>query len=92
MESYRFIIRGKVQGVFYRKFVAQKLRQLGVQGFVRNLPDGSVEVVVRTTEEELPEIERILYEGSPMSETESVECEELDGDDLIYDGFVIRYS
>ncbi|WP_292663887.1 acylphosphatase [Nitratifractor sp.] len=91
MESYRFVVHGRVQGVFYRKFVAQKLRELGLQGYVRNLPDGTVEVVVRATEEELPQIEKILYEGSPMSEVESVEMEALDNDDLIYDGFEIRY-
>ena len=91
MESYRFVVHGRVQGVFYRKFVAQNLRRLGVQGYVRNLPDGTVEVVVRATDEELPQIEKILYEGSPMSEVVSVEREELEEDDLVYDGFEIRY-
>ncbi len=91
MESYRFVVRGKVQEVFYRKFVAQNLRKLGIQGYVRNLPDGTVEVVVRATEEELPGIERVLYEGSPMSEVESVERESLEEDDLLFDGFEIRY-
>ena len=91
MESYRFIVYGKVQGVFYRKFVAQKLRELGLQGYVRNLPDGTVEVVVRATDEELEAIERILYEGSPLSEVERVEMEPLEEDDLLYEGFEIRY-
>ena len=91
MESYRFVVIGRVQGVFYRKFVSQNLRRLGLQGYVRNLPDGTVEVVVRTTEEELPLIEKILRVGSPMSEVESVERESLEEDDLMYDGFEIRY-
>jgi len=91
MESYRFIVYGKVQGVFYRKFVAQKLRELGLQGYVRNLSDGTVEAVLRATEDELPQIERILYEGSPLSEVERVEVEPLEEDDIVYDGFEIRY-
>jgi len=91
MESYRFIVYGKVQGVFYRKFVAQKLRGLGLQGYVRNLSDGTVEAVLRATEDELPQIERILYEGSPLSKVERVEVEPLEEDDLIYEGFEIRY-
>jgi len=91
MESYRFIVYGKVQGVFYRKFVAQKLRGLGLQGYVRNLPDGTVEAVLRATEDELPQIERILYEGSPLSEVERVDVEPLKEDDIVYDGFEIRY-
>ncbi|WP_456432321.1 acylphosphatase [Nitratifractor sp.] len=91
MESYRFVVFGKVQGVYYRKFVAQKLRRLGVQGYVRNLPDGTVEVVVRATEDDVGPIEQILYEGSPLSEVERVEMESLEEDDLIYEGFEIRY-
>jgi acylphosphatase len=91
MESIRFIVYGKVQGVFYRKFVAQKLRQMGIRGYVRNLPDGTVEVVVRATEEELDGIRKALEEGSPLSEVERIEMEYLDDDDLLYDGFEIRY-
>ena len=91
MESIRFIVHGKVQGVFYRKFVAQKLRQMGIRGYVRNLPDGTVEVLVRATEEELEAIRRALEEGSPLSEVERIEMEYLDDDDLLYDGFEIRY-
>ena len=91
MESIRFVVHGKVQGVFYRKFVAQKLRQMGIRGYVRNLPDGTVEVVVRATEEELEAIRRALEEGSPLSEVERIEMEYLDDDDLLYDGFEIRY-
>ena len=91
MQTFRFLVRGKVQGVFYRKFIAQALRRLGLRGYVRNLPDGTVEVVVRATEEALPQIEKTLYEGSPMSEVESLEREELEEDDLLYEGFEIRY-
>jgi len=92
MVSFRFTVFGKVQGVFYRKFIAQKLRQLGIRGYVRNLPDGkSVEVVARLTEEELEQVLEVLKEGSPMSDVEEVVVEELDGDNLIYDGFEIRY-
>ena len=50
-----------------------------------------MEVVVRATDEELEAIEQILYEGSPLSEVERVEMELLEEDDLIYEGFEIRY-
>ena len=91
MESYRFVVHGKVQGVFYRKFIAQKLRQLGIRGYVRNLPDGSVEIVARLTEEELEKVLEVLEEGSPLSDVESIDTELLEEDDLLYDGFEIRY-
>jgi len=41
----RLIARGKVQGVNYRSFVRQQALLLGVKGYVKNLPDGSVEIV-----------------------------------------------
>lgn len=92
MESYRFVVYGRVQGVYYRKSVAQRLRELGLQGYVRNLPDGTVEVVLRATEDELEAIEKALYEGSPLSEVERVVREPLEEeDDILYDGFEIRY-
>ena len=91
MESFRFLVFGKVQGVYYRKFVSQKLQRMGIRGYVRNLPDGSVEVVVRATEDELEAIRRVLEEGSPLSRVERIEMEPLEEDDLMVDGFEIRY-
>ncbi|HZL86426.1 MAG TPA: acylphosphatase, partial [Candidatus Krumholzibacteria bacterium] len=43
--ALRFVVRGRVQGVGFRVFVAQQAHQLGVRGYARNQPDGSVEVV-----------------------------------------------
>ena len=91
MESYRFLIRGKVQHVYYRKFVSQALMRKQVQGYVRNLTDGSVEVVARLWEEDMDAVMAILREGSPASEVEEIVIDVLDEDDLVYDGFEIRY-
>ncbi len=91
MESYRFIIHGKVQHVYYRKFVSQALQRLGVQGYVRNLPDGTVEVVARVYDDQYDAVIAVLEEGSPMSEVKKIESEILEEDDLLYDGFEIRY-
>ncbi len=93
MEWYRFISYGRVQHVFYRKFVSQALMREGFNGYVRNLDDGTVEVVVFITDEEseLPKVIQILEEGSPMSEVEKVEYEIVDGIEIETDGFEIRY-
>ena len=91
MESYRFLIRGKVQHVYYRKFVSQALMRKQVQGYVRNLEDGSVEVVARLWEEDMDDVMAILQQGSPASEVEEIVTEVLEEDDLVYDGFEIRY-
>ena len=91
MESYRFLIRGKVQHVYYRKFVSQALMRKQVQGYVRNLKDGQVEVVARLWEEDIDDVMTILRQGSPASEVEEIVTEVLEEDDLVYDGFEIRY-
>jgi len=91
MESYRFIIHGKVQHVYYRKFISQALQRLGVQGYVRNREDGTVEVVARVYDDQYDEVIAALEAGSPMSEVERVDVETLEEDDLLYDGFEIRY-
>jgi acylphosphatase len=91
MESYRFLIRGKVQHVYYRKFVSQALMRQQIQGYVRNLSDGRVEVVARLWEDDVDVVMAVLQQGSPDSEVEEITTECLAGDDLIYDGFEIRY-
>jgi len=93
MEWYRFISYGRVQHVFYRKFVSQALMREGFNGYVRNLDDGTVETVVFIVDEEseLPKILKILEEGSPMSEVEKIDYEIVDDVEIETDGFEIRY-
>ncbi len=94
MQWYRFVSIGKVQHVYYRKFVSQALMRRGYCGYIRNLPDGTVESVVFLDDEEraLPEVLRILKEGSPMSEVEEVRREILtQPPETTTDGFEIRY-
>jgi acylphosphatase len=42
MHHYQITVSGKVQGVWFRKSTQDKARELGLRGFVRNQPDGSV--------------------------------------------------
>ena len=90
MEVYKFIVTGKVQGVWYRKFVSQGAMKMQIEGYVKNLADGTVEAVAVLFDEDVEKFKKILQDGSPLSSVESIDMIILDNDDLIYDGFEIR--
>ncbi len=69
----RFLVFGMVQGVGFRWYVARHARAIGLTGYARNLPNGSVEVVVSGPEESLPELERLLRTGPANAHVERVE-------------------
>jgi len=71
--SARFIITGRVQGVGYRYFACREAEALGVTGHVRNLPDGSVEVVAEADRERLEAFAGRLREGPPFGRVEGME-------------------
>jgi len=91
MESYRFVVVGKVQHVYYRKFVSQSLMKMQIQGFIRNLPDGTVEIIARIYDDDYDKVLKAIREGSPMSSVENIQKEIVEKDNIIYDGFEIRY-
>lgn len=65
-------IFGKVQGVAYRTYVQESATELGLVGYVKNLPDGSVEVVAQGLPDTLKAFVEYLHEGSLMSKVDSV--------------------
>jgi acylphosphatase len=69
----RFQVFGMVQGVGFRWFVARHARSLGLAGYARNLPNGSVEVMVDGPEEAMPALERLLRAGPASAQVERVE-------------------
>ena len=58
-------VRGQVQGVGYRWFVQREAGRLGLDGWVSNQHDGSVEVVAEGREAALSELVLMLWEGPP---------------------------
>ena len=63
MPAYRYIVQGRVQGVGYRYFTRRQAEALGITGYARNRPDGSVEVVAEGTAEALRDFEARLRAG-----------------------------
>ena len=59
----RVVVRGRVQGVFFRASAKKEARRLGLAGFARNLPDGSVEVEVEGDDEAVAQMVQWLRSG-----------------------------
>jgi acylphosphatase len=75
MASLRAIVRGRVQGVFYRAFVQERAVQLHLAGFVRNLHGGTVEVDAEGEKQSLEKLVGYLQAGPPGSRVDSVATE-----------------
>ncbi len=68
-----WLIAGRVQGVGYRAWMIGEARQFGVDGFVRNLPDGNVEAIVAGTRQALAKLLEACREGPAAARVEGVE-------------------
>jgi len=66
-------VSGRVQGVWFRAWTQRKARELGLTGWVRNLPDGRVEVVAEGPQPQLEAFARWLWQGSPLSRVSDVQ-------------------
>ena len=76
LESFNTIVRGRVQGVFFRDFVRYHATTLKLVGYVRNLPQGrAVEVRAEGEREQLQKLLQHLRQGPPMARVEKVEVE-----------------
>lgn len=80
MLTYRFIVSGKVQGVYYRATVSQAMKTAHFNGTIKNLQDGTVEVYVSIEDDDYAMVISILEEGSAKSVVENITqsiCEEV---------------
>jgi acylphosphatase len=66
------IAKGRVQGVGYRAFCADHAMRLNIDGYVRNLPDGRVELVAESDEGTLRQMVELMREGPAFARVEDV--------------------
>ncbi len=86
----RIIVRGRVQGVGYRFFTQRTALELGIKGYVRNLPDGTVEVVAEGSPGAMEKFIQELREGPPLAIVEDMEVQEIPPDEE-FETFEVRY-
>lgn len=72
MASLQAIVRGRVQGVFFRAFVEGRAEQLRLTGFVRNRPGGVVEVRAEGEKSKLEKLVDYLKAGPPAARVDNV--------------------
>ena len=77
MKTIRLIIKGKVQGVFYRATAKDVADMLGVKGRVKNLPDNNVEITATATDELLQKFIAWCKQGPPKARVDEVAVEDL---------------
>jgi len=85
-----FTVRGRVQGVYFRAWTRGLAEELGVRGWVRNCPDGSVEAHGAADAETMREFQARLAVGPGAARVDEVEVISSESD-LPVDGFEIRY-
>lgn len=72
----KLIVKGTVQGVFFRNFCKENADKLGLKGFVRNLDDGDVELVIEGEKDAVEEMIEVCRRGPPHSQIRDVSVEE----------------
>lgn len=84
MASLHVQVTGRVQGVGFRWFVRVSARRLQLSGWVKNRPDGSVEVAAAGSEDRLSELRKLITKGPDGADVSGLlDLDEMD-DDLDY--------
>lgn len=88
IETVKIFIFGMVQGVFFRAFIKEKADFLGIKGYTRNIPNGSVEVVAQGNNENLKKFINFLKKGPKSAKIEKIKVS-YETNEKVYNDFVI---
>ena len=89
MKSYRFIISGKVQSVYYRKTIKENATKSKFNGYIKNLPNGTVEAVVTCDDGKLDDFIAMLRRGSRYSKI--AQLKQSATNEVYTNGFIVKY-
>ena len=89
MITYKFIIKGTVQGVYYRKSVYENTLSKNILGYVKNLPNGDVEALANLDDNTFDSFVSILKKGSSYSKVTNITSSKLNF--VTFTNFSISY-
>ena len=89
MTSARFIVRGKVQGVWFRASTRDEALKLGLRGYASNLSNGDVEVMAVGDAVAIEQLATWLQHGPPMARVDAVQHFAADATDACARGFEV---
>lgn len=82
--AVRFLLRGRVQGVWFRASTRDEAARLGLHGYASNLADGRVEVLAVGDADAIEQLANWLQQGPPLAQVEAVErCDAGDCTDIL---------
>ncbi len=85
------LVTGRVQGVFFRASTQQEASRLKLNGWVRNLADGRVEIMASGEQDAIQSLIDWLRQGPPMARIDEIDFIENEADNReLMDGFIIR--
>lgn len=90
MIARRWVVAGGVQGVGFRWYILNQALALGVRGWARNLPDGSVEVVGMATADTVEVFEALVRQGPPAAQVTAVSAEDIPHERVDSKSFTIK--
>ena len=76
LRRVKLLVSGRVQGVYFRMFTQKKAKQLGINGYVRNLEDGRVEIIAEAESELLDKMIAWAHKGPITARVDQVESED----------------
>lgn len=80
--TWKVVVTGKVQGVFFRASTKDCASELGLQGWVRNDPDGTVRIVVQGPEPKFKSFLKWAHKGPDHARVDQVDWEEIEEEEI----------
>lgn len=91
MKQLHAVVHGRVQGVFFRQTTKQKAVALGLVGWVRNLPNGTVEVKAAGTQDQLESLVAFLHQGPTDANVTQVDLSWSNEPDETFEEFRVEH-